>query len=198
MRIKKLVLLFIVLSVLISGCLNSGEDQKQEDKDSGSSGGTQRYEESQTSEETVTSEETEEPLETETSQESGTQEETETTNETLTPVIAGGTEEAQTENVTEGGKEVGTGQPAETEPGTYLVRLKEYVFMPSELKINTGDLVVWRNYQHDLLILTSEEGLFTNQRLGYGNTFDYTFNETGNYSFNVEGYPEMHMTITVK
>lgn len=182
MTIKKLVLLLIVISVLMSGCLNSGENQEQENKDSGSSGGTQRYEEAQTPEETVTSEETE----------------TETAEETLTPVIAGGTEEAQTENVTEGGKEAGTEQPAETGPRTYLVRLRKYVFMPSELEINTGDLVVWRNYEDILFILTSEEGLFEDQRLGYGNTFDYTFNETGSYNFSVKGYPNMKMTITVK
>ena len=180
MTIKELVLLLIVISVLMSGCLNSGENQEQENKDSGSSGGTQRYEEAQTPEETVTSEETE------------------TAEETLTPVIAGGTEEAQTENVTEGGKETGTEQPAETGPRTYLVRLRKYVFMPSELEINTGDLVVWRNYEDILFILTSEEGLFEDQRLGYGNTFDYTFNETGSYNFSVKGYPNMKMTITVK
>lgn len=180
MTIKKLVLLLIVISVLMSGCLNSGENQEQENKDSGSSGGTQRYEEAQTPEETVTSEETE------------------TAEETLTPVIAGGTEEAQTENVTEGGEEAGTEQPAETGPRTYLVRLRKYVFMPSELEINTGDLVVWRNYEDILFILTSEEGLFEDQRLGYGNTFDYTFNETGSYNFSVKGYPNMKMTITVK
>lgn len=180
MTIKELVLLLIVISVLMSGCLNSGENQEQENKDSGSSGGTQRYEEAQTPEETVTSEETE------------------TAEETLTPVIAGGTEEAQTENVTEGGEEAGTEQPAETGPRTYLVRLRKYVFMPSELEINTGDLVVWRNYEDILFILTSEEGLFEDQRLGYGNTFDYTFNETGSYNFSVKGYPNMKMTITVK
>lgn len=181
MAIKKLFLLLIVLSVLISGCLDSGEDQEQEE---------------QTPEETITPGEMETPVET--LNETGTPEVTETSEEMLTPETAGGIEYEQTENVTEKGEEAGTEQPGETGPRTYLVRLKNYVFMPSELEVNTGDLVVWRNYQQDLFILTSEEGLFEDQRLGYGNTFDYTFNETGNYSFNVEGYPKMHMTITVK
>lgn len=182
----------------MSGCLNSGEDKEQEDKDSGSSGGAQRYEEAQTPEETITSEETEEPLETEPSQESRTPEETETAEETLTPIIAGGTEEAQTENLTEGGEGTGTRHPAETEPRTYLVRLRKYVFIPSELEINTGDLVVWRNFEDVLFTLKSEEGLFNDQRLGYGNAFNYTFNEKGSYNFSVSGYPKMQMTITVK
>ncbi|MDQ1274665.1 MAG: hypothetical protein QG610_237 [Euryarchaeota archaeon] len=211
MRIKKLVLLLIVLSVLMSGCLNSGEDQEQEEEDSGDSGGsggsserTQRYEELQTpeetitAEETVTSDETETPVETETFDEIGTPEETETAEEMLTPAGTGGIEEEQTENATDEGEEAGTGQSSESEPGTYLVRLKDYLFIPSELEINTGDLVVWRNYEYVLFTLTSEEGLFEDQRLGYGNTFNYTFDETGSYNFSVSGYPNMQMTITVK
>jgi len=31
-----------------------------------------------------------------------------------------------------------------------------------------------------------------------GNTFNYTFNETGSYNFSVDGYPNMRITITVK
>lgn len=204
MEIKKIILLLVVLSVIVSGCLNSGEDQEQGDEGSedsgssgGSSGGTQRYEE-QTPEETVTSDQIETPVETETFEEAGTPEETETAEEMLTPGGAGGIEEGQTENITEEGEGVGTGQSAEGEPRTYLVRLREYVIIPSELEINTGDLVVWRNFEDTLFTLKSEEGLFEDQRLGYGNTFNYTFNETGDFSFSVSGYPNMRMTITVK
>lgn len=202
MAIKKLILLFIVLSVLISGCLDSGEEQEQEDDESGgsggyggSSGGTEGYEEEQTPEEAITSEEMGTPVETETFEEIGTPGETETAEEMLTPGDTDAIEGEQTENLTE---EAGTVQPAETEPVTYLVRLQDYVFMPSELKVNTGDLVVWRNYEYKLFTLTSEEGLFEDQNLGYGNTFNYTFDETGNYNFSVSGYPNMQMTITVK
>lgn len=203
MEIKKFVLLFIVLSVLMSGCLDSGEDQEQEEDDSGYSGGSggssgERFEEEQTPEETLTPGEMETPVEMETFVETGTPQETETAEEMLTPGAAGGTEEEQTENLTEGEEDVVIEQSTEDEPGTYLVRLKDYLFIPSELEINTGDLVVWRNYEDTLFTLTSEEGLFEDQRLGYGNTFNYTFSETGSYNFSVGGYPNMQMTITVK
>jgi plastocyanin len=214
--IKKLILLLIVLAVLVFGYLNWGVDQEQEEdglEDSGSyggsggtSGGTQRYEEAQTPEETITSEEMETTVETETFEEIGTPDETqtaaeaeaETAEEMLTPGTAGGIEEEQTENMTEGGEEATTVQPAGTEPRTYLVRLRDYVFIPSELEVNIGDLVVWRNFDDSVFTLTSEEGLFEDQRLGYGNTFNYTFNESGSYSFSASGYPNMQMTITVK
>lgn len=203
MGTKKLILLFVVVLVLISGCLDSGEDQEQEEDSGysggsgGSSGGMQRYEEEQTPEETVTADEIVTPVETETFEEIGTPEKTGTAEEMLTPGAAGGIEEEQTENMTEEGG-TGTGQSSEDEPGTYLVRLREYVFIPSELEVNTGDLVVWRNFGDALFTLTSEEGLFEDQKLGYGNTFNYTFNEAGSYNFSASGYPNMQMTITVK
>ena len=161
-------------------------------------------EEVQTPEEAITSEEMETPVETETFGEAGTPQETDTAEEggtpaeTLTPGTGGGIEEEQTENVTDE-EEAGTVQPAGTEPETYLVRLRNYLFIPSELEVNTGDMVVWRNFEESsVFTLSSEEGLFEDQRLGYGNTLNYTFNETGSYNFNANGYPNMQMTITVK
>lgn len=204
MAIKKLILLLIVLAVLVSGCLNSGDNKEQEEGDSGGSGGTQKYIKTYTPEEITTSGETETPTETETFKETKTPEETEIVKETekyketQTPSAAGEIEEEQTENMTVKGKEAQTGQYGETEPRTYLVRLREYVFIPSKLKINKGDMVVWRNFEDIIFTLTSEEGLFEDQRLGYGNTFNYTFNETGSYNFGASGYPNMQMTITVK
>lgn len=214
MKMKKLILLFVVLSVLASGCADSGEEQEGDSGDSGgsggSSGGTQRPDELQTPvetispEETITAEETLTPgeietsAETETFEETGTPEETETAEAMMTPGPSGGIEANQTENITSNGEEVTIEQSAEDEPRTYLVRLREYVFIPSQLEINTGDLIVWRNFDDTLFTLTSEEGLFEDQRLGYGNTFNYTFNENGSYNFSASGYPNMQMTITVK
>ena len=211
--IKKLILLLVVLAVLVFGFLNWGGDQGQEEdglRDSGSSGGsggsggTQIPEEVQTPEEAITSEEMETPLETEPFEDAGMPQETETAGEgvtpleTLTPGMGDEIEEEQTENVTDE-EEAGTVQPVGTEPETYLVRLRNYLFIPSELEVNTGDIVVWRNFEESsVFTLSSEEGLFEDQRLGYGNTLNYTFSETGSYNFNVRGYSNMQMTITVK
>jgi len=210
--IKKLILLLVILGVLVFGYLNWwGGDQEQEETlgDSGSSGGTsggtQLPVDAETPEEAITPEEMETPEETETleeeetPQETETAEEEETPDETLTSGIEDGSEEEQTENVTGEEEEAGTVQSAGTEPETYLVRLKNYLFIPSELEINTGDTVVWRNFdESSVFTLSSEEGLFEDQQLGYGNTLNYTFTENGSYSFSANGYPNMQMTITVK
>jgi plastocyanin len=95
--------------------------------------------------------------------------------------------------------QAGAVQPSGTAQTSHFVRLKNYLMIPSSLKINTGDTVVWRSYQESsVLTLTSREHLFEDRRLAYGNTLEYTFNEPGSYNFNVKGYPKMQMTITVK
>ncbi len=144
-------------------------------------------------EETIAQEEFETPIGTETQGELGTPEET---------AISGIQEEpepGQTEEGTEEGGLSGAAQPAGTAPTSHPVRLKDYLMIPPRLEVNTGDTVVWRNYQESsVLVLTSREYLFEDQRLAYGNTLEYTFDEPGSYSFSVKGYPKMQMTITVK
>jgi hypothetical protein len=111
----------------------------------------------QTPEEIVTSGETETPVVTETLEGIGTN--GEIVEETITPVTAGGTEEMQTENITGGEVEAVTGHSTVTEPRTYLIRLREYVFIPSDLETIISDLAVWRNCE-DSLLSPCEEGLF--------------------------------------
>lgn len=218
METKKIILLLIALSVIISGCLSSEDEKDNGKKDreaSGSSGGSQRQREVRTpvgmQEETWTPEKTETEGEMWTPEETGTQEEMGTQEETGTQVyldtpedaeISGMTNEPEMEQTEAWAGERGQAgaiQPGETVPTSHLVRLKNYLMIPSSLKINIGDTVVWRNYQESsVLTLTSKERLFEDQRLVYGNTLKYTFNESGSYNFSVKGYPKMQTTITVK
>lgn len=212
METKKIILLLIALSVIISGCLSSEDEKDNGKKDreaSGSSGGSQRQREVRTP--VGMQEETWTPEKTETEGEMWTPEKTETPEETGTQVDLNAPEEAeisgmtnepemeQTEAWTGERGQAGANQPVETIPTSYLVRLKNYLMIPSSLKINIGDTVVWRNYQESsVLTITSKEHLFEDQRLAYGNTLEYTFNESGSYNFSVKGYPKMQTTITVK
>ena len=211
METKKIILLLIALSVIISGCLNSEEEKNgKEDREAGGSlGGSQRQREvktpigmqeetwttdnQETQEEAVTQEELGTPAEMETQIELDTPEEKETSEMLNEP------EMEQTEAWTGERGQAGAKQPGETVPTSHLVRLKNYLMTPSSLKINIGDTVVWRNYQEStVLTLTSKEHLFKDQRLAYGNTLEHTFNESGSYNFSVKGYPKMQTTITVK
>jgi plastocyanin len=191
---KKIILLLmvlsIVLSIVISGCLSS-ENKKEEHKSGGSSGGSQRPREVKTP--VGMHGEMGTPTETETQEEMGTPKEAVTSGTPDEPGME------QTGFGTKKGEQTGAVQPDETVPTSHPVRLKDYLMIPSTLKINTGDTVVWKNYQESsMLTLTSREHLFEDQRLAYGNTMKYTFDEPGTYNFSVKGYPKMQMTITVK
>ncbi len=146
-----------------------------------------------------------EPLETETSGETGTSIETEVAEgvgmpeQKVTSGIGQKSERGQAEVEGEDEKGVEALRPGETTPTAHLVRLNDYLLIPLRLQVNTGDLVVWRNFQKSsLFTLTSKENLFKDQKLAYGNTLEQTFNKPGSYSFSVKGHPKMEMTITVK
>lgn len=206
METKKIILLLIALSVIISGCLNSEEEKKngkEEWEAGGSLGGSQRQREVKTpigmQEETWTTEKTEPEGETWTTDNKETQIELDTPEEKETSEMLNEPEMEQTEAWIGERGQAGANQPVETVPTSHLVRLKNYIMIPSSLKINIGDTVVWRNYQESsVLTMTSKEHLFKDQRLAYGNTLEYTFNESGSYNFSVKGYPKMQTTITVK
>lgn len=191
----------------MAGCVGSNNQEEQKQTSEGGSGGggsTGNQQEVNTPEEVTTpgviSTEEASTKSVQTGMESPA--DTETTGQTETPgeAISSGIQEGAQINSTEAMNQEGTGagqQGSSSNP--YLVRLEDFNMIPPSLEINTGDTVAWRNFQEStVLFLSSNEGLFTDQRLGYGQTFVYTFTQPGTYSFNVEGYPRMQMTITVK
>ncbi|MGB9929413.1 MAG: cell surface lipoprotein [Methanosarcina sp.] len=215
MGIKKIILLLIILPVIMAGCLDSGNQEQEEESDAGGggggSGGNQRSEVMSTPQGASTPAgaitpgimPTEGMIETPLETETAGQIETETTGQTGTPTetASPGMQNEPVQGLTESLNEQGanSGQSQEISPNPYLVRLKDYDLIPPSLEINTGDTVVWRNYQEStVLYLVSKEGLFEGQRIPYGRTFLYTFSQPGTYNFYVEGYPRMEMTITVK
>jgi plastocyanin len=175
---KKIILLLIVLSVINLGCLSSEDEEKnkREDREAGgSSGGAQRPREVKTPigihGETWTQKETETEGEMWTQEETQSQKELETPTETETETETQGEVETPEETgiskiekepgirQTEEGKRADTAQPTgiaqpnETTATTHLVRLKDYLMIPSSLKINVGDTVVWRNYQESSVLI---------------------------------------------
>jgi len=82
----------------------------------------------------------------------------------------------------------------------YAIRMEWFGAMkPSEIEINRGDVLIWRNYKETgFYYLNSDDGLFEEQKMKYGNMFDHMFEESGTYTFSVKDYPEMVLTVTVR
>ncbi len=176
MKTKIIVLLLVLGSVLLSGCVGDEQPSPEE---------TVTPEENVTPEETVTPEENVTPEETE-SEEEVTPEETES-GEEVTPE----------ENVTAEESETTT---SEIRENPYVIRLVNNRASPSSLEIKEGESVAWMNLQENpkrTFTLVSEQGLFENTSLVYKRSFAYKFNETGDYAFQILGQPKMNVNVSV-
>jgi len=91
--------------------------------------------------------------------------------------------------------------PVSREPKTQIVWIKTFAFTPRNPTIHVGDTIKWINDQERPKIdykLVSEEGLWENHTIMYGNRFEYTFNRSGNYTYYCPGYGSaMRGTVTV-
>jgi hypothetical protein len=91
-------------------------------------------------------------------------------------------------------------EPIVGEAQDYAVRMEYYGMMkPSELEINRGDSIAWRNYKpQNTYVLVSDDGLFEDQEMDSNDVFTYTFTESGTYTFSVVDVPDMTLTVTVR
>ncbi len=81
----------------------------------------------------------------------------------------------------------------------YGARLEYFGFVPEELEINRGDTITWRNNNKQrVYTLISDDGLFDDQEMKYGNTFYHIFESSGTYTFSVADTPDMTMTVNVR
>lgn len=81
----------------------------------------------------------------------------------------------------------------------YGVKLDYTYFSPAELEINKGDTITWRNNnKQKTYTLVSNERLFVDQVMKYGNVYHYTFENRGTYNFSEANTPEMTMTVNVR
>lgn len=101
-------------------------------------------------------------------------------------------EETTTEDVQEEVAPMGDGQD-------YAVRMEYYGMMkPSELEINRGDSIAWRNYKpQNTYVLVSDDGLFEDQEMDSNDVYTYTFTESGTFTFSVKDTPDMTLTVNV-
>lgn len=82
----------------------------------------------------------------------------------------------------------------------YGVTMEYYGMMkPSELELNRGDTVAWRNGKpQGTYTLISDDGLFENQVMDHNDAYSHTFMDSGTYTFSVEDVPDMTLTVTVR
>jgi plastocyanin len=86
--------------------------------------------------------------------------------------------------------------PAEAK--SHSVTIKQYAYGPGALTINQGDTVTWTNQDvaaHDVVV-TSGPVSFRSPMLDQGESWSYTFNTAGAYSYICSVHPDMRGSVT--
>ena len=95
------------------------------------------------------------------------------------------------------------GQTDNTTSSRAFVTIVNYGFYPSTLTVSKGTTVTWVNMDFVQHTVTSGSeqaptGLFDSGELGHMQSFSYTFNAPGTYTYFCDVHPDMTGTIIVK
>jgi len=85
----------------------------------------------------------------------------------------------------------------EKKGNTYEIDIKNFAFIRSVTRVMPGDTVVWTNKDPADHSVVSKEGLFEQDLLATGESYSYTFEEVGRFSYNCRIHPYMKGTIIV-
>ncbi|AEH61175.1 PKD domain containing protein [Methanosalsum zhilinae DSM 4017] len=83
-----------------------------------------------------------------------------------------------------------------SEPAEYEIIIQGFEYNPSELTIYENDTVIWINMDAETHTVTADE--FDSGDLQDGDSFSYTFNETGTYDYMCIYHPQMQGTVIVE
>lgn len=70
-------------------------------------------------------------------------------------------------------------------------------FSPNPVEVKVGETVTWINDDSGRHTVTSKDGVFDSGMMGKGQSFSYTFNKAGEYSYHCSPHPNMAGTVVV-
>lgn len=79
---------------------------------------------------------------------------------------------------------------------TYNISIANFAFSPASLNINKGDTVVWTN--NDSVPHQISGNSLNGQVMNKGQTYSFTFNDTGTFNYHCAIHPSMTASITVQ
>ena len=84
-----------------------------------------------------------------------------------------------------------------TTPKTWKVAIEDFYFEPADAAIQPGDTIMWVNEGNTPHTVTSDDGQFDSEVLNPGESFMFTFPESGTFSYHCEIHPSMTGSVTV-
>lgn len=82
-------------------------------------------------------------------------------------------------------------------PTTYNVTIQGFAFSPASLSVKKGDTVIWTNKDSAGHTVTGNNGGPSSPTIGTNETYSYTFNSAGTFSYHCAPHPNMTGTVVV-
>jgi plastocyanin len=101
---------------------------------------------------------------------------------------------------------VATSSPGNTAPssasvgstGIVSVNISNFAFDPGSISIRVGETVTWTNQDGATHNVAADDGSFKSGSLGQGDTFSYTFNTAGTFTYHCGFHASMLGTVIVQ
>jgi plastocyanin len=78
------------------------------------------------------------------------------------------------------------------------IEVRDFMFMPTTITVNTGDQVTWVNKDDEPHTVVSDTGIFRSGAMDTDETFSFKFDKPGTYHFTCSIHPRMVGTVVVK
>ncbi len=88
--------------------------------------------------------------------------------------------------------------PAPAPAATSEVEISDFEFAPDTITVSPGTTVTWKNMDSPPHTVTSREDLFDSGSMSTGDTFSYTFEQSGTYEYYCAIHPYMEGTVIVE
>jgi len=77
------------------------------------------------------------------------------------------------------------------------ILIEGFAFSPASVRIPKGTTVVWTNHDRAGHTVTGGDGRLNSRLLGYGESYSFTFNTPGTYSYICASHPYMRGSVTI-
>jgi plastocyanin len=82
-------------------------------------------------------------------------------------------------------------------PSPVTTLIEDYAYKPPSITIHPGTTVVWTNKDDDPHTVTADDKLFDSKGLCQGDTYHFTFEKPGRYTYHCAAHPFMKGVIIV-
>jgi plastocyanin len=83
-------------------------------------------------------------------------------------------------------------------PATLGIDISRFAFEPKEVTVAPGTRIIWTNHDESPHTVTGQHNTFSSKGLDTDDTYEYTFNRTGDFDYYCTVHPFMNGVVHVR